>query len=71
MSHLMEDYNLGADALEAKKMFRRLKRSAPEYRWQFSQHAPDGYANAYSAQAFQDYDKYGNIKPAQKGNHNG
>jgi hypothetical protein len=61
MSHLMEDYNLGSEKIEARKLFRQLRRSSPKYRWQFSQHAPDGYDRAYSAQAFQDYDKFGNI----------
>ena len=62
MSHLMEDYDLGSDSAEAQKIFKQLRRARPQYRWQFSQHAPDGHQGAYSAQAFQDYDRYGNIR---------
>jgi hypothetical protein len=55
-TRLLADRNLGSNRQNARAKGRRLLarwRNMHPYAWlQFSQHAPEGYAGAYSAQLF-------------------
>lgn len=54
MSTLIADYNLGSSKHQAQAQVAELKRQfkQPRFDVQLSQHAPEGYDNAYSVQVF-------------------
>jgi hypothetical protein len=55
-SQMIADYNLGSRKAEARRQAERLlehhQKEHPDARLQISQHAPEGYRGAYSAQIF-------------------